>query len=306
MTGPEGIWGAGALVGIGCAVLAAGLWTQVSGARRELARALGAVAGGGPGERTPGLRERAFRPLWEHWARQWGRLMPQNIRTGMATALTQAGRRADRADLVLLGRGLGAVAGGVGGVLVGVVAHLPLGAVGFLGVFGLLVVALVPSMELTAATERRRARVRKVLPDTLDLLVTTVEAGLGFEASLTRVVDGRSDPLSEEIRLALTRMRYGQTRGEALRDIGRRTGVEDVQRFAQAVAQADEMGSSIGGVLRAQSQLLRRLRILRTEEEAARIPVKMLFPMVMFILPGLFLMILGPAVLRALSLGIFR
>lgn len=306
MTGSAGLWTAAGGSLFGLAMVAGGLWTAVSTPRRDLARTLQAVAGRGAQERTLGLRDRALLPLWAEWARQWGRLMPRSLRAGLVTALAQAGRGADRADRVLLGRMAGALSGLLAGVLIGAFARLPLALVGFLGVFGLLIAGLVPSMELTAAIERRRARIRKSLPDTLDLLVTTVEAGLGFEAALTRVVQGRADPLSEEIRLALTRMRYGQTRGEALRDLGRRTGVEDVQRFAAAVAQADEMGSSIGGVLRAQSQLLRRLRILRTEEAAAKVPVKMLFPMVLFILPGLFLMVLGPAVLRALSLGIFR
>jgi tight adherence protein C len=88
--------------------------------------------------------------------------------------------------------------------------------------------------------------------------------------------------------------------------MGRRTGVGDVARFASAIAQADELGTAVGGVLRAQSSLLRRLRLLRSEEAAAKVPVKMLIPMVMFIMPGLFLLVLGPAVLRALSLGVFR
>lgn len=300
------LWPAVTLGGAGLALMAAGVHVGVLGPRRALRMRLMEVVGGGQREHMPGLRERALRPLGTAAARQIGRLAPEALRTALAEALVQAGRRSDRTDVVLLGRVVMALGGLALGGVAGVAAGLPLVLTAFGMMFGFLIASLVPSMALTQAIERRRTAIRKALPDTLDLLVTTVEAGLGFEAALTRVSQDRSDPLSEEIRLALSRMRYGATRSEALRELGRRTGVEDVQRFAAAVAQADELGTSMGGVLRAQSQLLRRLRLLRTEEAAAKIPVKMLFPMVMFILPGLFLMVLGPAVLRALSLGIFR
>jgi tight adherence protein C len=302
-----GLFGPTVGLAAGLALAAGGLWQGAVAPRRRLVRALSAIAGGGA--REDGRRafgERVVRPALDAWAARLAALTPGSVRDALARSLERAGRPGGRADLVLLGRLAAAVAGLGVGVALPVALGLSLRLVPFTGLFGLLLAALVPATALTQAIERRQGAIRRALPDTLDLLVTTVEAGLGFEAALARVIEGRDDPLAQEIRIALTRMRYGHARGDALRELGRRTGNEDLARFAAAVAQADELGTSIAGVLRAQSQLLRRLRLTRSEEAAAKVPVKMLLPMVVFIMPGLFLLILGPAVLRALSMGLFR
>jgi tight adherence protein C len=289
-------------------VVAAGLSARamVTLPASRLRAAVRRVAAGQMPAEHASFRQRVLVPAARSWAERIAAMTPGAVLEGLGRTLEQAGRPPAQAGFVLLERLVLSVLGLVAGLAVGLIAHAPPLAVVLAALFGLMVCALIPAMSLTQATERRRRDIGRALPDTLDLLVTTVEAGLGFEAALARVIEGHDDPLSQEVRLALTRMRYGQTRGEALREMGRRTGVEDVARFASAVAQADELGTAMGGVLRAQSTLLRRLRLLRSEEAAAKVPVKMLLPMVMFIMPGLFLLVLGPAVLRALSLGIFR
>jgi tight adherence protein C len=306
--GVQGATWAYGIFALGVAAAAAGAWAEAEAPVRDLRRRLEAVAR--PRQGTPEgpepFRRRVVDPLLAAWARRLGRMTPASLREGMARTLEKAGRSPTRADMALLGRGLAAAAGLAAGLTLALALGLPARLGVIVALLGLLVGPLLPTVALTQAVTARQRAVARALPDTLDLLVTCVEAGLGFEAALTRVAEGRSDPLSDEIRLALVRMRYGQGRADALREMGRRTGVEDVARFAAAVAQADELGTSIGGVLRAQSQLLRRLRLMRSEEAAAKVPVKMLFPMVMFILPGLFLLVLGPAVLRALRLGLFR
>lgn len=292
------------VAGLGLAGLALRAMT-VQPARRLTAVVVRLAAGQAPTVEAS-FHERVVLPATRAWAARIAAMTPGGVLNGLARALEQAGRSPGQAGMVLLTRLALAALGLAAGAAIALVLRTPPVAIALGAVFGLLVASLIPSMELTQAMERRRREIGRALPDTLDLLVTTVEAGLGFEAALARVIDGHDDALAREIRLALARMRYGQTRGEALREMGRRTGVEDLSRFASAVAQADELGTAMGGVLRAQSSLLRRLRLLRSEEAAAKVPVKMLLPMVMFIMPGLFLLVLGPAVLRALSLGIFK
>lgn len=292
------------VAGLGLAGLA--LWAMTVQPARRLTVAVLRLAAGQVPTAEASFHDRVILPAARAWAARIAAMTPGGVLEGLARALEQAGRSPAQAGMVLLTRLVVAALGLGTGAAIALVLHAPPVAIALGALFGLLVASLIPSMGLTQAMERRRREIGRALPDTLDLLVTTVEAGLGFEAALARVIDGQDDALAHEIRLALARMRYGQTRGEALREMGRRTGVEDLSRFASAVAQADELGTAMGGVLRAQSNLLRRLRLLRSEEAAAKVPVKMLLPMVMFIMPGLFLLVLGPAVLRALSLGIFK
>lgn len=292
------------LAGLALAVLAARAALVLPS--RRLALAVRRLGSGQTPLAQASFRERVLAPAARDWAERVAAMTPSAVRDGLARALEQAGRHPGQAGMVLLARLGMAAAGLVAGGLGALVLHASALVVVLAALFGVILLSLIPSMELTQAMEARRRAIGRALPDTLDLLVTTVEAGLGFEAALARVIEGKEDPLAAEIRLALARMRYGQTRGEALREMGRRTGVDDLSRFASAVAQADELGTAMGGVLRSQSTLLRRLRLLRSEEAAAKVPVKMLIPMVMFIMPGLFLLVLGPAVLRALSLGIFK
>jgi tight adherence protein C len=142
------------------------------------------------------------------------------------------------------------------------------------------------------------------LPDALDLLTISVEAGLGFDAALSKVVEKMEGPLVDEFRQALAEVRMGRTRREALRDVADRADAQPVSNFIGAIIQAEQLGVPIAKVLQIQSNQLRVERRQRAEEAAAKAPVKMLFPMVGCIFPTIFIVILGPAVVTIMAGGL--
>ena len=139
------------------------------------------------------------------------------------------------------------------------------------------------------------------LPDALDLLTISVEAGLGFDAALAKVVEKMEGPLVNEFRQALAEVRMGRTRRDALRDVVARADAQPVSNFIGAIVQAEQLGVPIAKVLQIQSQQLRIERRQRAEEAAAKAPVKMLFPMVGCIFPTIFIVILGPAIITVMG-----
>jgi len=138
------------------------------------------------------------------------------------------------------------------------------------------------------------------LPDALDLLTISVEAGLGFDAALAKVVEKMEGPLVDEFRQALAEVRMGRARRDALRDVASRADAQPVSNFIGAIVQAEQLGVPIAKVLQIQSQQLRIVRRQRAEEAAAKAPIKMLFPMVGCIFPTIFIVILGPAVVTVM------
>jgi len=163
--------------------------------------------------------------------------------------------------------------------------------------FGLL----IPDFWLKGRIQARQGAMRKALPSFLDLLTVSVEAGLGFDAALARVTARESGPLAEEFQRVLQEIRMGKPRRDALKDLGGRTEVKELSGFVAALVQADQLGVSIGNVLRVQAQQMRRSRRQRAEEAAMKAPIKMLFPLVFFIFPSLFIVLLGPAVIQLLG-----
>ena len=158
-----------------------------------------------------------------------------------------------------------------------------------------------PVIWLRGKVSRRQARVRRELPDALDLLVVSVEAGLGLEGAMARVTEGAEGPVSLEFRRVLADMNLGSGRRRAMQAMITRTGVSSVNSLVGAILQADQTGMGIGDVLRAQAEHLRIQRRQSAEEQAMKAPLKMLFPLVFFIFPSLFVVILGPAVLAFLN-----
>jgi tight adherence protein C len=148
---------------------------------------------------------------------------------------------------------------------------------------------------------RRIRLLTNALPDTLDLMTTCLEAGLGLNATIARVGEERAsmdDPLGQEFALVSFELRSGRTREDALRGLGDRNGVEDLKALAGLIIQSDRLGASMAQTLRAHADLLRTKRRQRAEEAARKLPIKMLFPLALFILPALFVVIGGPAILR--------
>ena len=167
----------------------------------------------------------------------------------------------------------------------------------FLGIFA-------PYSVVNSKAEARQKKVQRALPDTLDLLLVSVEAGLGFDMALKRVIQQMPGPLSLEIKRALDEIRMGGNRETALRGIARRTGVSELSSFISSVVQAEQLGSNIAGTLRVQSDYMRQRRRQRAEEMAMKAPVKLVFPLLFFIFPALFVVILGPAAIRIFNMFI--
>ncbi len=156
---------------------------------------------------------------------------------------------------------------------------------------------LIPDWALQFCINRRERVMRKELPDMLDLLVASTEAGLGLDQAIREVEGRKRGPLSDEFGRVLKEINLGKTRAEAWRDLTQRTGLDDLRSFASAIYQAEQLGASIANVLRTQSDTLRSRRALKLRELAAKLPTKMLFPLVFFIFPALFVVFLGPALI---------
>jgi len=159
----------------------------------------------------------------------------------------------------------------------------------------------VPDFWLSNKTDQRRTVIRRHLPDVLDLLSVSVEAGLGFDGAIQKVAEKFKEPVAGEFRTYLAEVRLGKSRAEALRNLRRRTDLPEMQSFVASVVQADQLGVSIAKVLKTQSEALRTRRRQRAEERAMQAPVKMLFPLVFLIFPTLFFVLLGPVAIHWLT-----
>jgi tight adherence protein C len=169
---------------------------------------------------------------------------------------------------------------------------VPVGAV--IGLIG-------PEIFLTMKTRSRRDTIRSELPDALDLLAVSVEAGLGFDGAVAKLVDHMEGPLIDEFGLMMSEIRVGETRTVALRKMAERVDATELSNFVRAVIQAEQLGISLGRILRVQATDTRLRRQAAAEEKAMKAPIKMLFPTVFFIFPALFIVILGPAFLNIMS-----
>jgi tight adherence protein C len=154
---------------------------------------------------------------------------------------------------------------------------------------------VVPDLLLYSRGQERHQAIQLDLADTLDQMTIAVEAGLGFESAIARAGRNGKGPLAEELVRTLQDISLGQPRRDAYLALAERTDVQDLGRFIRAVLQADAYGVSIADVLRVQSQEMRLKRRQRAEEKAMKIPVKVIFPLILFILPTLFIVLLGPA-----------
>lgn len=167
-----------------------------------------------------------------------------------------------------------------------------------------LVIGMAPTLILDRLVDARKAKISRSLPDVLDLLVVSAEAGLSLDAAMTRVAEKRQGPLSEEFLEALQEMRLGKSRADALRDMANRCGVKEVRMVTGSIIQAERMGVGIAQVLRTQADTHRLRRSQKVREQAAKLPVKMIFPMIFFIFPALFLVVAYPGMvmlMRALG-----
>jgi tight adherence protein C len=147
----------------------------------------------------------------------------------------------------------------------------------------------------------RQSQIARALPDALDMMSICVDAGLGFEAAIQKVAIQWDNELALEMRRVISEIRVGVTRSEALRHLAERTGVTDIANFVAVLIQADLLGIAIRNVLHTQAEQMRVRRRQRAQEAAQKAPLKMLFPMTLFIFPAMFVVILGPAIPRFLE-----
>ena len=167
---------------------------------------------------------------------------------------------------------------------------------------GMMLGIILPGRWLTNKVKKRQALFRDALPDLMDLLVVSVEAGLGFDAALIRLYDKDKSPLMEELMRAIQDVQHGMSKREAYGNASKRCGVKEITSFLNSLIQAEQLGISIKSVLKTQSESLREDRRQRAEEKALKAPVKMLVPLVLFIFPVIFIVLLGPAMMNILEM----
>ena len=186
-------------------------------------------------------------------------------------------------------------------VFYGFLVGVPVAWVLVAGVLGLLAGFFGPDLYLYNVALHRADQIKRTLADAVDLLTISVEAGLGFDAALQQVARNTDGPLAEEFSRVLREMQLGVGRSEALRALGERSNVDDLKAFAGAMVQADAFGIAVGQVLRVQSAEIRVKRRQYAEEKAQKVPVKIMVPLIIFILPCLFIVVMAPAVLQAMD-----
>jgi tight adherence protein C len=196
-------------------------------------------------------------------------------------------------------RGAGLVGGAVVGLLLGAAGSFAT-AIMFVPVLA-IVGFIAPEWVLSSKIRRRRESIRADLPDALDLLAVSVEAGLGFDGAVTKLTEHMDGPLVDEFALMLNEIRVGEARTVALKKLASRVDASELSNFVRAVVQADQLGISLGRILRVQAADSRLRRQAAAEEKAMKAPIKMLFPTVLLIFPAMFIVILGPAALNIIK-----
>ena len=285
---------AGAIASVGAAA------TQ----RQQVSRSLAALDALGPKPSAirldidKPLRERVVGPLVARLGRIGNRFSPRNASARIRRKLEIAGSpiRWD-VDRVLAFKMLGFIVG----LVIGVAAPLAFGA-GLTVMAGIAIVLTLlgyfaADIALYQVAYNRNERIRRDLPDSMDLLTISVEAGLPFDSALSQVARNTRGPLADELFRVLQEMQIGLSRTEALRGLAERTTVVELRGFVTAMTQADQFGIPIASVLRVQAKEMRVKRSQRAEEKAQKVPVKIVFPLILCILPALFVVVLGPAVI---------
>jgi tight adherence protein C len=249
---------------------------------------------------TRSFRERALLPLAGRIAGGVLKLSPKTTVESVSLKLISAGLSISPTAFLAV-KGAAAFFGIVFGLLTGASIG------GALGSFGLAIVFaalgwLVPEHAVSMRARQRREAIRADLPDALDLLAVSVEAGLGFDGAITKITEHMRGPLSDEFALTLGEIRVGENRSVALKKMAQRVPAPELASFVRSIVQADQLGISLGRILRVQAADTRLRRQAAAEEKAMKAPIKMLFPTVLFIFPSMFIVILGPAMLNFMTL----
>ena len=246
------------------------------------------------------FRERVLAPAASRLAAIPLKLSPRTNVEAITAKLVAAGlaSRLDASGFLALKGGATVVAGlagfalGASGSATNALLLTPaIAAVGF----------IAPDWILNMKMRARREEIRSELPDALDLLAVSVEAGLGFDGAVTKLTEHMSGPLIDEFGLTLNEIRVGESRQVALKKMASRVDATELSNFVRAVVQAEQLGISLGRILRVQAADTRLRRQAAAEEKAMKAPIKMLFPTVIFIFPSMFIVVLGPAMMTILK-----
>ncbi|HEY9565478.1 MAG TPA: type II secretion system F family protein [Nocardioides sp.] len=249
-------------------------------------------------ESDKSVSERVMDPLLARTQKLGRRITGADQAERIRAQLDRAGNpKGWTVDRVSSAKILGTI-GGLAAAAYFVLILIPAWPIAVLIVAGLVVLGFfAPNIYLYNTAQKRNEQILKDLPDALDLLTISVEAGLGFDAALQQVARNTGGPLAGELTRVLQEMQIGRSRSEALRGLGERTSVQDLKSFVSAMVQADAVGIPIAQVLRVQSSEMRTRRRQRAEEKAAQVPVKIMIPVILFILPCLMIVVMGPGIL---------
>ena len=247
------------------------------------------------------LADRTIKPIIRGLSGLVGRFYPANTIKSLTLKLKRAGMETTSTEFFLGVKAFAAIVGLISGAALLNLMSNDLTQTIFGAIGGLVVGFMAPDFYLGNKAGGRAKSILETLPDALDLLTISVEAGLGFDAALVKVTEKLKGPLSEEFKRAASEQRVGKSRQEALRGIVERVEQKELASFISAIIQADQLGVSMSKVLRIQSEQMRGDRRQRAEEKAARAPILIMLPTIGCIFPSLFIVILAPAALSALS-----
>lgn len=243
------------------------------------------------------FRTRVVDPVMRAVTKRVAGLLPSNLESRLESSITQAGLKITPGQFIV-----------VVAIMMGFVPLLMAGYFMALGssVRTLLIVygGMVgfgfygPRMWLLGRIKKRKKEIWRSLPDAFDLITASVEAGLGIDMAFTRVIEKVTGPFQVELSKTMREISMGRQRRDAFLDMAERTGVEELRSLINAVVQAESMGISIGTVIRVQTGVIRTKRRQKAEEQAFKAPIKMVFPLVFFIFPAIFVVIGGPAAIQ--------
>mgnify|MGYP001791542702 CR=1 FL=1 len=270
----------------------------VTGVARGLAMIENTVSATEVGRNELPVLDRLVTPFFAKMKGLALRLSPSGAGDKLSRMLDLAGNPKGLTVERLLGfKGVGLLLGGLLGLFYG---GLSLKGV-FFGALGAAAGFFLPNLMVYNIGVKRQEVLRRGLADALDMLTVCVEAGQGFDSSLLHVARSVEGPVAGEFARVLAEIQIGKSRGDAFSSLAARTKVPEVRTFVTALVQADRLGLPIGGVLREQSKQMRLVRRQRAEEKAQKVPVKILFPMLLCIFPALFIVIIGPGAIRMIN-----
>ncbi|MFC5469342.1 type II secretion system F family protein [Cohnella suwonensis] len=248
------------------------------------------------------LLGRLMIPVWREFRKGFSRTLQERKEARIELRLLQAGRPFNMSPVdyriiqllmfLVLPAGFG---------FYGLVLNVGTGGAIMMALIGLVIAVMLPGYYLGLKTKSRSRAALRELPDVLDLLTVSLEAGLGFDAALSKLISKKDGVLAGEFKRCLEEIRLGKTRREALGGVKERLALEELRVLIGSILQAEKLGIGMVQVLRIQSQEVRDRRKQRAEEEAMKAPIKMLFPLVLFIFPSLFIVLLGPAVIQMIE-----